>query len=95
MDLKMNASKLYLNFDNLFNGDKFLCEQTNKLLNSRSDDILRELKSKIEASFASEINERVNSAFGDYPYSDYFLPGPIPKSKVSPLKYEDLKKSTA
>lgn len=89
MKLNLTADKLYLNFDNLFNGDKFLCEQTNNLLNRRSDDILRELKSRVEASFESEISARVDEAFSKFHYSDYFLPGPIPKSKVSPELFVD------
>lgn len=84
MNLTMETSKLYLNFDNLFNGDKFLCEQTNNLLNRRSEDVFRELKKRIENSFAEEIAERVNGAFGNFPYSEYFLPGPVPKLKVTP-----------
>lgn len=90
MDLTLSMSKLYLHFDNLFNGDKFLCDQTNALLNRRSDDILRELKRKIEVSFSNEIMNHVNVAFFDFPYSDYFLPDqPIPQSKVSPEIYEE------
>lgn len=85
MILHMNTTKLYLNFDNLFNGDKFLCEQTNALLNRRSDDVFRELKTRIEYSFSAEITERINEAFGNFPYSEYFLPGPVPKTKVVPV----------
>lgn len=84
MDLTMNTSKLFLNFDNLFNGDKFLCEQTNALLNRRSDDVFRELRKRIESSFSAEISERVNEAFSKFQYTDYFLPGPIPEMKVLP-----------
>lgn len=84
MELNMTTSKLYLNFDNLFNGDKFLCDQTNNLLNRRSDDVFRELKRQVESSFSAEVTERINKAFSNYPYSDYFLPGPVPKSKVLP-----------
>lgn len=84
MELNMTTSKLYLNFDNLFNGDKFLCDQANNLLNRRSEDVFRELKRQVESSFSAEVTERVNKAFSNFPYSDYFLPGPVPQSKVLP-----------
>lgn len=95
MELTMNTSKLYLNFDNLFNGDKFLCDQANALLNRRSDDVFRELKSRVESSFSLEITERVNGAFARFPYSDYFLPGPVPQLKVSPVVEDEPKGKSA
>lgn len=93
MYLTMNTTKLYLNFDNLFNGDKFLCEQANALLNRRSEDVFRELKSRVENSFSEEISERINEAFRKYPYTDYFLPGEVPKLKVNPEVYKPEVKS--
>lgn len=84
MNLEMETSKLHLHFDNLFNGDKFLCDQANGLLNRRSEDVFRELKKRIESSFSAEILERINEAFAKYPYSDYFIAGPAPKLRVQP-----------
>ena len=85
----MNTGKLYLNFDNLFNGDKFLCEQSNALLNRRSEDVFRELKKRIEASFTAEITEQVNRAFSIFPYSSYFLAEGEAKSAGSETQAEE------
>lgn len=74
MDLDLTTSKLHLQFDNLFNGDKFLGEQTNSFLNRRSEDIFREIKPKIRKVFADEISGRINEAFSRFPYKEYFLP---------------------
>uniref|UniRef100_A0A1B0CZX5 Uncharacterized protein n=2 Tax=Phlebotomus papatasi TaxID=29031 RepID=A0A1B0CZX5_PHLPP len=71
--ITMTTTKLWLNFDNLYNGDKLLGETTNAFLNENWMDIFNELKPDISKSYASAIQTIINNIFAKLPYREYFI----------------------
>lgn len=69
----METKKMYINLENLFNGDKALSDNMNLFLNENWQDILQELKPSIQDAFSQIIGSLVNSVFAKVAYSDIFL----------------------
>lgn len=67
-----DTSRLYMNFGNLFKGDKALGDNTNKFLNENWQDILNELKVNLFDAFGQVVESLINSAFAKVPYKDLF-----------------------
>lgn len=65
--------RLYINFGNLFKGDKALGDNTNKFLNENWEDILNELKVNLYDAFGQVVESLINSAFSKIPYKDLFI----------------------
>lgn len=65
--------RLYLTFENLFNGDKALGENMNLFLNENWQDILKELKPGVTDAFAQIFSNIINGIFQKIAYSDIFL----------------------
>ncbi|XP_055679564.1 protein takeout-like [Lutzomyia longipalpis] len=71
--ITMTSTKLWMNFENLFNGDKVLGDTTNAFLNENWMDIFNELKPNISKSYAAAIQTIINKVFAKFPYKEYFL----------------------
>ncbi|XP_011687141.1 PREDICTED: protein takeout-like [Wasmannia auropunctata] len=61
-----------LHFDNLFNGDSVLGEQTQKFFNQNSDLIFKELEAPYEESFGLVFNKITNDIFTRVPMNKIF-----------------------
>lgn len=68
-----DTSKFYLNFTNLFNGDKALGNTMNTFLNDNWEDILKELKPSIDDAFGQIFRNIINNSFSKIPHGDLFL----------------------
>ncbi|GAB0088226.1 uncharacterized protein DMENIID0001_026190 [Sergentomyia squamirostris] len=68
-----DTTRLYINFENLFNGDKALSDNMNFFLNENWKDILDELKPAINDAFSQIFNTIINTIFSKIAYSDIYL----------------------
>lgn len=66
-------NRLYMQFDNLFNGDKLLSDGTNRFLNENWLDILNELKPVLKRAIGNIVIRVVGPMFSKFPYNDLFL----------------------
>ncbi|XP_047097006.1 protein takeout-like [Schistocerca piceifrons] len=75
-DFKINfeTSRLYLTFENLFNGDKALGDNMNNFINENWDVILKELKPGISDVLGAIFQDISNRIFSKVPYDKIFLP---------------------
>lgn len=71
---------MWMNFENLINGDKLLSDSTNHFLNENWMEILKELKPVLTKSIASIYRAIAEPIFAKFPYSDLFLSDEIQKS---------------
>ncbi|XP_059610155.1 protein takeout-like [Phlebotomus argentipes] len=71
--ISMTTSKLWIHFDNLYNGDKLLGDTTNTFLNENWMDIFNELKPDISKAYAAAIQTIINNVFAKLPYREYFV----------------------
>lgn len=71
--LNFDTTRFYMDFSNLFNGDKALGDNMNLFLNENWQDILNELKPAIVDAFAQIFKNVVNGAISKYPHKDMFL----------------------
>lgn len=69
----MTLTRLYMYFENLYNGDKLLGPATNQFINENWQDIYGELKQSILKSMALVLQDATNKAFSKVPYEDLFL----------------------
>ncbi|XP_052866956.1 protein takeout-like [Anopheles cruzii] len=68
-----DTSRFYMDFTNLFNGDKALGDNMNVFLNENWQDILKELKPAIAAAFTKIFEAVVSNVFNKVPYSELYL----------------------
>uniref|UniRef100_A0A182QFP2 Haemolymph juvenile hormone binding protein n=1 Tax=Anopheles farauti TaxID=69004 RepID=A0A182QFP2_9DIPT len=68
-----DTTRFYMNFTNLFNGDKALGDNMNVFLNDNWQDILKELKPAISAAFTKIFEAVVSNVFNKVPYSELYL----------------------
>ncbi|KAJ1531411.1 hypothetical protein ONE63_000092 [Megalurothrips usitatus] len=69
----LDTTRLRMQLDNLFNGNKELSTQMNKFLNENWSEILQELKPAIQDAFGSAFREITNRIFIKVPYDNLFL----------------------
>lgn len=69
----LRTQRLYMQFDNLFGGDKTLGAGMNQFLNENWRDILNELKPVLKKAIGKIVKGLVNPIFGKFPYNDLFL----------------------
>uniref|UniRef100_A0A182IY27 Uncharacterized protein n=1 Tax=Anopheles atroparvus TaxID=41427 RepID=A0A182IY27_ANOAO len=67
-----DTSRFYMDFTNLFNGDKALGDNMNVFLNDNWPDILKELKPAIAAAFTKIFESVVGNVFNRVPYSELY-----------------------
>uniref|UniRef100_A0A336M7R2 CSON013083 protein n=1 Tax=Culicoides sonorensis TaxID=179676 RepID=A0A336M7R2_CULSO len=70
--LTFDTTRLYLNLDNLFNGDKALGDNMNAFLNENWKVVLDELKPACIEAFAQIFASIINSIFSKLSYDDVF-----------------------
>ncbi|PSN54021.1 Protein takeout [Blattella germanica] len=68
-----HLDKLVVNFDNLFNGDKVLGDNTNKVLNENWGGFWEELRPTFEDSFGQIFLYLAKQCFGKVPENEIFL----------------------
>lgn len=68
----IRPSRLYMNFENLFNGDRALGDNMNLFLNENWQEIFAELKPVVEDTFAELIRNVLNNVFNAFPYDVLF-----------------------
>ncbi|XP_050079367.1 uncharacterized protein LOC126567180 [Anopheles maculipalpis] len=68
-----DTSRFYMDFSNLFNGDKALGDNMNVFLNDNWQDILKELKPAISAAFTKIFEAVVTNVFNRVPYNELYL----------------------
>ncbi|XP_052891481.1 uncharacterized protein LOC128299527 [Anopheles moucheti] len=68
-----DTSRFYMDFSNLFNGDKALGDNMNVFLNDNWQDILKELKPAISAAFTKIFEAVVSNVFNKVPYNELYL----------------------
>ncbi|CAH0553014.1 unnamed protein product [Brassicogethes aeneus] len=72
--LDMNLDKIYINLDNLFNGDKLLGDNINKFLNENWKDALNEAGAPIIEVLKSICFNVLSTLFLKVPFNELFLP---------------------
>ncbi|XP_049947883.1 protein takeout-like [Schistocerca serialis cubense] len=65
--VKMDVGKIYIQFDNLFNGDKLLGDNMNKFLNESMDLLVEDLKPAIELALAATDMDVARRLFSKVP----------------------------
>lgn len=70
--LVFETSRLYLQLENLFNGNKALGDNMNLFLNENWQIILEELKPAVRQTLAQILSGIINAVFDKLPYNDLF-----------------------
>lgn len=70
---KFPIFRLYMDFENLFNGDKVLGDTTNQFLNENWQDILNELKPVLKDVVSGISQNIIKAVFDKFPYQNIFL----------------------
>lgn len=65
--------KMTFRFDNLFNGDKRLGDEINKVLNENWDSIFNDVKAGYDESFGLIFKDLANRVFTRVPFNEIFL----------------------
>lgn len=73
-NLDFDTTRLHIDLENLFNGDKALGENMNRFLNENWRDILNELKPAVSYAIEEILKGIINRIFMKIPYEDIFLP---------------------
>lgn len=68
-----DVSRLYMSFEDLFNGDKALGDNMNLFLNENWQDILKELKPSINDALAQIFAALINAVFAKVPYNEIWI----------------------
>lgn len=72
--LDFDTTRLHIQLENLFNGDRLLGDNMNLFLNENWRDILKELKPAITLAVEEILKSIINRIFIKVPYEDIFLP---------------------
>ncbi|KAL1449638.1 hypothetical protein WDU94_002124 [Cyamophila willieti] len=73
LDYMTKPGKAYMNFENLFNGDKYLSKQINDVINQNSDELLPSFSPGVEKAVAQSWLSTANSFFSKIPYDELFI----------------------
>lgn len=65
--------KMTFNFENLFNGDKRLGDEINKVINENWEAIFNDVRSSYEESFGLIFKDLGNRVFSRVPYNELFI----------------------
>ncbi|XP_030762874.1 circadian clock-controlled protein-like [Sitophilus oryzae] len=71
-DLDLSTTKLYSHFDNMFNGNKLLGDNINKLLNDEWEVVFQDTKSAIENAVKAIIQPYIQHFFDKVPADELF-----------------------
>ncbi|VVC25552.1 Hypothetical protein CINCED_3A006228 [Cinara cedri] len=72
LDLKFSTSRLYIQLDNLFNGDKALGNNMNMFLNQNWREILKELQPAFESALSMAFQSIARQFFHRVPFNKIF-----------------------
>ncbi|XP_026480098.1 protein takeout-like [Ctenocephalides felis] len=72
-DVKFNAKRVTMHFDNLFNGDKVLGDNLNNFINENWQEIFKEVQPALEDSLAQIFLEITNRFFNKVPFDEVYL----------------------
>lgn len=72
--VKFNPSRVTLQFDNLFDGDKILGQQLNNFMNENSQLLFKELQGPYEETFSQVFTKFSNEVFSRVPLNKIFPP---------------------
>lgn len=70
--VKFSPGKIFLNFDNLFNGDTILGNQMNRFINANAELLFSELQGSYEDIFALVFTKIINDVFTRIPFEKIF-----------------------
>lgn len=70
--LNFDLNRLFVNFENLFNGNKELGDTTNNFFNENWKDILKEIKPAVSESVGQVFESLISNVFTSIPYEDFF-----------------------
>lgn len=73
-DLSFDTTRMHMRFENIFNGNKELSDDTNRFLNENWRTIFLELKPLVEFAVEEMTKSVVNRIFLKLPYDEIFLP---------------------
>ncbi|KAJ8922053.1 hypothetical protein NQ315_008694 [Exocentrus adspersus] len=72
-DVTYTMKNVHFQFDNLFNGDKTLGDQTNKFLNENSGDINKDLGESISQTISAVVTNIIQLIVAVVPYDEIFI----------------------
>ncbi|CAH0553017.1 unnamed protein product [Brassicogethes aeneus] len=72
-DLEIDIKSAKINFENLFNGDKVLGDETNRFLNENFEEVFKDLDQALKQSISSVCRLVLQNFFKRIPYKDLFL----------------------
>ena len=70
--IEFSVSRFWMQFDNLFNGNKQLGDTFNEFLNENWEEIYKEFISDIRNKLETQIKKIINNFFAKNPYRDLF-----------------------
>lgn len=68
IEMEVKPRLLVMNIENLFNGDKELGENMNRVLNENWKDLYNEIRPQFSKAFGGLIRKVFNQVFATYPY---------------------------
>ncbi|BET02424.1 Haemolymph juvenile hormone Hypothetical protein protein (JHBP) [Nesidiocoris tenuis] len=71
-DYRFKPSKMTLNLENLFNGEKALSDNMNKILNANWEEVLNELKPSFEDALSEIFRDVTNRLFSKVPLDELY-----------------------
>jgi len=72
-EYKFKTSKMTMNFQDLFNGDKRLSDAMNRILNSNWEEVLREMKPNFENALSEVFKDITNQLYKRVALQDIYL----------------------
>lgn len=72
LKFSIDPTKVFVYFENLFNGDEILGKSMNNFMNEHWKDIFTEIKPVVDDTCAKVIKNIVNNVFAKFPYNDLF-----------------------
>lgn len=72
MRMEFGATKMEVQFDNLFNGDKVLGDDMNRVMNENWKEIYAEVKKPVMKSFLDIYGKTMQKVFDTIPYNKLF-----------------------
>uniref|UniRef100_A0A8D8YU74 Protein takeout n=1 Tax=Cacopsylla melanoneura TaxID=428564 RepID=A0A8D8YU74_9HEMI len=73
LDYRAKPGKAFMNFENLFNGDKYLSKQINDVINMNSDDLLPSFSPGVEKAIAQAWMGLASDFFSKISYDELFI----------------------
>lgn len=72
LKISLTVTKIHFKFDNLYNGDKVLGDNTNLFLNENWSEVWPEVKESIYEAFGQIFENVIKNIFAKHPYKSFF-----------------------